>query len=71
MAHTPKAPAIDKQAWVEMLTAAGMDERFMHAWHVEFESRAPEAHYDFLLSLGIPENEVRQIRAWSRQGSYN
>lgn len=58
-------PEVDKQMWVEMLRAAGMDERDMERWHAEFEHRAPEAHHKFLLSLGIPENEARVIRQWS------
>ncbi len=60
------APAIDKEMWVEMLKSAGMDEAAMQKWHAEFERRASEAHYEFLLSLGISENEARQIQAWSR-----
>ncbi|MEJ2471521.1 MAG: MerR family transcriptional regulator [Desulfuromonadales bacterium] len=59
-------PAIDKKAWVEMLESAGMDERGMKAWHAEFERRSPEAHYEFLLSLGIPESEARRIQNWSQ-----
>ncbi|MEJ2137151.1 MAG: MerR family transcriptional regulator [Desulfofustis sp.] len=59
-------PAIDKNVWVEMLESAGMDEEGMRAWHAEFEKRSPEAHYDFLLSLGIPESEVRRIQDWSK-----
>ncbi len=58
---------VDKKMWVEMLEAAGMNESSMAMWHAEFERRAPEAHHEFLLSLGIPENEARQIRDWSRQ----
>lgn len=54
--------AVDKQAWIEMLRAAGMDENGMKMWHVEFERRAPEAHHQFLLSLGISETEVLFIR---------
>ena len=46
-------PAIDRKAWVEMLKSAGMDEEGMRAWHAEFEKRSPDAHHDFLLSLGI------------------
>lgn len=53
---------VDKQAWVEMLRAAGMDEAAMRRWHIEFERRAPEAHHQFLLTLGIPEDEVLFIR---------
>jgi MerR family transcriptional regulator, thiopeptide resistance regulator len=56
---------VDKEMWVEMLRAAGMDEQGMDRWHAEFEHRAPEAHHKFLLSLGIPEKEARMIRQWS------
>lgn len=56
---------VDKQMWVEMLEAAGMDEKAMDRWHSEFESRAPEAHHAFLLSLGISEEEALAIRQWA------
>lgn len=59
-------PVVDKKMWVKMLEAAGMDESSMAIWHAEFESRAPGAHYEFLLSLGIPEDEAQEIRKWSR-----
>lgn len=62
-----KGPSkVDRDLWVEMLRAAGMDDRAMARWHAEFEERAPEAHQEFLLSLGIPEKEAREIREWSR-----
>jgi len=60
-------PSIDKQMWVKMLRAAGMDEAAMLKWHAEFESRSPGAHHDFLLSLGIQETEVDDIRCRSRR----
>jgi DNA-binding transcriptional MerR regulator len=60
------APCVDKRLWVEMLRAAGMNDRAMARWHAEFERRAPEGHHEFLLSLGIPEKEVAGIRAWAR-----
>jgi DNA-binding transcriptional MerR regulator len=59
---------VDKETWVEMLRAAGMDEQAMAQWHAEFERRAPEAHHAFLLSLGITEQEALQIRQWSEAG---
>ena len=59
-------PTVDKKLWVEMLHAAGMDQAARHRWHSEFERRAPEGHQEFLLSLGIPEDEVGKIRRWSR-----
>jgi len=58
-------PIMDKAMWVAMLQVAGMDEAAMSKWHGEFERRAPLAHHDFLMSLGIPDKEVQQIRAWS------
>jgi len=58
---------VDKQAWIEMLRAAGMDEAAMRKWHSEFERRSPEAHHRFLLSLGISEDEALFIRRMSAE----
>jgi DNA-binding transcriptional MerR regulator len=69
MASTEGLPAVDRKLWVEMLRAAGMDNKAMALWHAEFEQRAPKAHHDFLLSLGIPEKEALRIREWSRKSS--
>jgi DNA-binding transcriptional MerR regulator len=59
-------PPVDVELWVEMLEAAGVNQRARKRWHTEFERRAPEAHNEFLLSLGIPRDEVVKIRRWSR-----
>lgn len=61
---------VDKEMWVEMLRAAGMNEEAMELWHAEFEHRAPGAHHEFLLSLGIPEEEVQLIREWSAKSRH-
>jgi MerR family transcriptional regulator, thiopeptide resistance regulator len=61
-----ESPAVDKALWVAMLQAAGMDEAALIRWHAEFEHRAPEAHHEFLASLGIPEEEIVSVRQWSR-----
>jgi len=61
-----RPPAVDKQLWVDMLRAAGMNQDARNRWHREFERRAPDAHYEFLLSLGIPQEEAARIRQWSR-----
>jgi DNA-binding transcriptional MerR regulator len=58
--------SVDKSLWVEMLRAAGMDQNAMKKWHAEFERRAPDGHNEFLLSLGIPADEVVRIRSLSR-----
>ena len=60
------SPSVDKKLWVEMLRAAGMDQNAMKRWHAEFERRTPDGHNEFLLSLGIPEDEVSRIRRSSR-----
>ena len=62
------ARAIDKDRWVAILRAAGLDDAAMHRWHMEFERMAPKAHQDFLESLGIPPSETAAIRSWSREG---
>jgi DNA-binding transcriptional MerR regulator len=64
-----KTRALDQRRWIEILAAAGLDDAAMHRWHVHFEALAPEAHGDFLESLGIPPLEVASIRAWSRQAA--
>lgn len=69
MASAACPPRVDRELWVEMLRAAGMDDRSMMRWHAEFEQRAPEAHREFLLSLGIPEGEALEIQRWSRTTS--
>jgi len=55
-----------KERWVALLRAAGMDDAEMRQWHVAFERQSPEAHRDFLESLGIPGAEIRRIRQTSR-----
>ena len=60
-------PAVDRELWVEMLEAAGMDQNARHRWHKEFERRAPEGHNEFLISLGIPKEEVARIRQWCQR----
>lgn len=65
MAAGESPTRVNKELWVEMLRAAGMTEKAMELWHAEFEHRAPESHHEFLLSLGISEEEVELIRKWS------
>jgi hypothetical protein len=55
---------ITKEIWVSILRAAGLDDAGMKNWHIEFEKTSPEAHQDFLESLGIEEDEIEAIRAW-------
>lgn len=57
---------ISKERWVEIMTAAGFDETARRKWHEQFERMEPEAHDEFLLSLGIPPQAVQRIRRASR-----
>ena len=59
------ARVLSKEVWVSMLRAAGLDDAGMRNWHIEFEKTSPEAHQDFLESLGIGEQESRVIRGWA------
>jgi len=64
---TAPAITIERDAWVAMLRASGMDDVDMQRWHDEFERNAPAAHHSFLLWLGIPEDEIQQIRKNSKK----
>lgn len=63
-----RARTLDKAAWVALLRATGLDDEDMWRWHAEFERMAPEAHREFLESLGIDEEEIETIRTRSREG---
>jgi len=60
---------ITKEVWVSLLQAAGLDQAGMQNWHIEFERMSPEAHQDFLESIGIEKDEINAIRKWSKAGN--
>ncbi len=60
---------LDKDQWVALLRAAGLDDEGMHRWHREFERLAPDAHQEFLESLHIAERDIRRIRTWAADGA--
>ncbi len=53
---------ITKDRWIEIMEAAGFTEDDMHNWHRQFERLEPEAHQEFLESLGIGSGEITEIR---------
>jgi DNA-binding transcriptional MerR regulator len=61
-----RLPVMDKENWVALLQAAGLDEAGMNKWHTEFEKLAPLSHQEFLEGLGIAKEEIDLIRKWSR-----
>jgi DNA-binding transcriptional MerR regulator len=64
--HAPNSRVLTKETWVSILRASGLDEAGMRNWHIEFEKTSPEAHQDFLESIGIEKEEIILIREWSR-----
>jgi DNA-binding transcriptional MerR regulator len=60
--------AMDKATWVALLRASGFSEADMDRWHIAFESTDPGRHQRFLAFLGLSEEEVARIQAWSSGG---
>ncbi len=58
---------LDRDKWVALLRATGMSDEDMMQWHVQFENLFPEDHQAFLDSLGIPGDDIAQIREASRK----
>ena len=58
--------SLDKEGWVSILRAAGLDDEDMMRWHVEFERLSPQAHQDFLENLGLDEEEISSVREASK-----
>ncbi|MEM7588258.1 MAG: MerR family transcriptional regulator [Acidobacteriota bacterium] len=63
--------SLTKERWVAILRATGLSEDDMGRWHQEFERLTPEAHQDFLESLGLEDDEIARIREWSRDVNAN
>ncbi len=57
---------LDVSTWTALLREAGLDDAAMWRWHQAFEKSLPEAHQDFLESLGLGVDEVAHIRERSR-----
>lgn len=57
-----KTRVMNKAQWVSILQTAGWSEADMQRWHATFEQNFPEAHQDFLESLGIAANEIAAIQ---------
>jgi hypothetical protein len=59
-----------KQKWIALLASVGLDPQGRDEWHRAFEEQSPEAHQDFLESLGIEPEEVQKIRSQAGGPSY-
>ena len=56
---------ITKDQFVALLNDAGVTDAQKHKLHALFEARHPEAHEAFLQWLGVPPEDIRNIRAHS------
>jgi len=66
-----ESSGLDKGLWLSLQKACGLDETALRQWHKEFEYRAPGAHHDFLLSLGLSEKEAIQVRMLTKNVENN
>lgn len=57
---------MDVAQWVGMLAEAGVDEAGRRRWHQAFERDNPDAHQEFLESLGLDEEQIAELRRRSR-----
>ena len=56
------ASGLNRELWASLQKACGLDHAALERWHAEFERRAPQAHHEFLLGLGLSEKEALQVR---------
>ena len=62
-----KAGIMDKDTWIGILRSTGMNDEDMMRWHREFEKSSPQAHHDFLATLGMNERQIRIIRSFKEK----
>ncbi len=55
--------SMNKENWVSLFRAIGLDDAAMLKWHQEFEKGFPNDHQAFLEWLSIPAEEIIRIRA--------
>ena len=52
---------MDRDKWVEVFRATGLEEKTMQRWHQEFERRYPAQHQEFLEWIQIPSDDIRKV----------
>lgn len=62
---------LDKELWLGLQKACGLDQAALRRWHLEFERRSSQAHHDFLLGLGLSEKEALQVRMLTKNVEEN
>ena len=54
---------MNKEKWVTLFQEIDMNKEAMSKWHHIFEEKYPSEHQSFLEWLGIPQDEIKVIRA--------
>lgn len=54
--------SLDRNDWIYMVKAAGIDESRLFDWHMQFENQSPEQHEKFLRMLEFSESEIKEMR---------
>lgn len=57
---------LSKEDFIDVLSAAGIEESVMDNLHIQFEKNSPSGHQAFLEFLGLSEDEIKNIRESSR-----
>jgi hypothetical protein len=59
---------MNREQWVELFQAAGLNEAMMRKWHCEFERRYPAQHQSFLEWINLPAEDILKVRKRSQAG---
>lgn len=62
------ASNMNREQWIELFQATGLDEAMMLKWHCEFERRYPAQHQALLKWIGICAEDILRIRKFSQAG---
>lgn len=49
--------------WVKRFREIGLDDEAMEKWHRLFEQENPAGHQSFLELLGLPDEQIKSVRA--------
>lgn len=63
---TGKKMPLEKQTFLSIFTAAGLQESQINSFHLIFEKKSPESHQLFLELLGLSDKEIQEARAFAR-----
>lgn len=57
---------MNREQWIEVFRAIGLDEATMRKWHGEFERRYPAQHQSFLEWISLSAEDILNVRKFSK-----